>query len=460
MANISVTGIATGLPSDLVDKLVAVQQQPLNALADKKVQQQTRLKAVQDLNAALLAMKTAMDGLNDPAAFQTRKATSSDTSFVTVTADTTAAKGTYTVSNVVLAARDQKRHTLGVADRTAPLGSGTFAFTYAGGTEQQVTISGGETLDDLVGKINDLNAGVEAHIVNDGSSDYLVLSGNDTGAANTITITPNTTITGFEAVDFTDTGTEQDASFQLDGLTISGADNTFSDSVTGLTINLNQATSGESLTLTVAQDDAAVSAKVQAFVTAYNKVATLLDSHTQYDTDTGSHSILFGDSTVRSLQFQLRRIITTPPDGLTGNYTTLAALGITSDSKTGTLSVDSAKLSTALNTDFAGVGKLFYADTDAGTEGYAAQMSTYLDAMTNAADGLLTGKSSAIQARIKSLDSQISSTQRSVDIASERIRKQFADLETLVSELQSKTSGPLQSLLSLVNSSSSSSSGN
>jgi flagellar capping protein FliD len=80
--------------------------------------------------------------------------------------------------------------------------------------------------------------------------------------------------------------------------------------------------------------------------------------------------------------------------------------------------------------------------------------------MTNAADGLLTGKSSAIQARIKSLDSQIASTQRSVDIASERIRKQFADLETLVSELQSKTSGPLQSLLSLVNSSSSSSSGN
>lgn len=460
MANISVGGLATGLPSDLVDQLVAAQQQPLNRLADKKVTQQTRLQAVQDLNAALLSMKSAMEGLDSPEAFQGRTATSSDAAFVTVSADTTAAKGAYTVTDVVLAASDQVRHTAGVADRTAPLASGTFAFTYAGGTEQQVVISGGETLEDLVTKINDLSSGVTAHIVNDGSSDYLVLSGDDTGAANTISITPNTTITGFEAVDFTDTGTEQDASFKLDGLTVTGNGNTFTNTVSGLTIDLKQATSGESVTLTVGQDGASVQSKVQAFVDAYNKVATTLQAHTQYDTDTGQHSILFGDATVRSLQYQLRRIISTPVEGLSGTYTTLAELGVTTDSKTGTLSLSTAKLQTAIDTDFAGVGKLFYSDSGAGTEGYAAQMATYLDAMTNAADGLLKGKTSAIEDRIKALDSQIASTQRSVDIASERIRKQFANLETLVSDLQSKTSGPIQSLLNLVNSGSSGSSGN
>jgi flagellar hook-associated protein 2 len=459
MANITVGGIATGLPSDLVDKLVQAEQAPLNRLADKKVAQQTRLQAVQDLNSALLTMQTAMEGLDAPESFQVHTAASSDTGFVAVSADTTAATGTYTVTDVVLAGADQKRHTAGVASRTDPLASGTFAFTYAGGTEQQVVISGGETLDDLVTKINDLNAGVTAHIVNDGSSDYLVLSGNDTGAANTIDITSNTTITGFEAVDFTDTGTERDASFKLDGLTVTGTDNTFTGTVEGLTIDLKQATAGESVTLTVAQDGGAVQDKVQAFVDAYNQVASLLQAHTQYDTDNGQHSVLFGDATVRSLQFQLRKIISTPVEGLSGTYTTLAELGVTTDSKTGTLSLSTSKLQTAIDTDFTGVGKLFYSDSSGGTEGYAAQMATYLDAMTNAADGLMKGKTSAIEDRITALDDQIASTQRAVDLASERIRKQFANLETLVSDLQSKTSGPLQALLNLTGSSSSSSSG-
>jgi len=451
MPNISVGGLATGLPSDLVDKLIAVQQQPLNRLADKKLAQQTRLQAVQNLDAALLSMKSAMEGLDDADAFQTRTATSSDNAFVTLAADTTATKGAYTVTNVVLAGRDQKRHTAGVASRTDPLASGTFAFTYAGGTEQQVTLSGGETLDDLVGKINDLDAGVTAHVVNDGTSDYLVLSGDDTGAGKTITVTPNTTITGFEAVDFTDTGTEQDASFDLDGLTVTGSGNTFTGVLTGVTIDLQKATSGESITLTVDQDGAAVQGKIQAFVDAYNQVASLLQTHTRYDKDTGGHSVLFGDPTVRSLQFQLRSMISSPVEGLSGTYTTLAELGITTDAKTGTLSLDTSKLQKAIDTDFDGVGKLFYADSGAGTEGYAAQMVTYLDAMTNAADGVMKGKTSAIEDRITALDDQIASTQRAVDMASERIRKQFANLETLVSDLQSKTSGPIQSLLNLVN---------
>lgn len=457
MANITVGGLATGLPADLVDKLIQVEQQPLNRLADKKIAQQTRLKAVQDLNAALLTMKGAMEGLDSGDAFKARTATSSDPAFVTVSADTSAAKGTYTVTDVVLAARDQKRLTVGVADRTDPLASGTFAFTYAGGAEQQVVISGGETLEDLVTKINDLDAGVTAHIINDGSSDYLVLSGDDTGAANTIAVTSNTTITGFEAVDFTDTGTESDASFKIDGLTITGTDNTFSGVLSGVTIDLKQATAGESLTLTVEQDAAAVQDKVQAFVDAYNKVATILQEHTKYDTDTGQHTVLFGDPAVRGLQSQLRRIISTPVAGLSGTYTTLAELGITTDATTGTLTLDETQLQTALDTDFTGVGRLFYADADAGTEGYAAQMAAYLESVTNAADGLMKGKTSAIEDRIRALDDQIASTQRAVDLASERIRKQFTDLEKLVSDLQSKTSGPLQSLLNLVNSGSSSS---
>ena len=464
MADITVQGLASGLPADLVDKLVALEQQPLTRLADQKIQQQTRLQAVQDLNAKLLSLKSAMEGLDARADFRVRTATSSDTGFVTVTPTGEAPVGTYTITDVVLAQNDQKRHSAGVADRTDPLAAGTFAFTYGGGTEQQVSISGGETLDDLVSKINDLNAGVSATIINDGTSDYLVLSGEDTGAANTIQITANTTIAGFEAPDFTDTSTEQDASFSLDGLTITGSNNDFTSSVTGLSIHLAGATTpSDQVTVTVARDTQTLKDRITTFVDEYNKVATLLQSHNAYDVDTGAHTVLFGDATVRTLQYQMRSMLTTPVSGLSGTYTTLAELGITTNAKDGTLEVDQTKLDAAMAADFDGVGQLFYDDPDAGVMGYAAQFADYLGDVTNSSTGLMQGKTNSIEARIKAMDEQIQSTQRRVDIASQRIRTQFANLEKLIADLNSQTNGALQTLQNLsstpITSSSSSSSG-
>jgi flagellar hook-associated protein 2 len=449
MADITFTGLASGIPPDLVDKLVELQQAPLNRLADQKIEQQTRLQAVQDLNARLLTMKAAMEALDGASDFQARQAASSDTDFVTVSASGAADRGTYTVTDVVLAAGDQKRHTAGVASKTDPLASGTFAFTYAGGTEQQVTISGGETLQDLVGKINDLDAGVHAGIINDGTQDYLVLTGDDTGAGKTMAITANTTITGFEAVDFTDTETEQDASFTIDGLAVTGASNTFANVLEGVTIDLEQATSGESITLSITQDTDTVVQKVKDFVAAYNDVAAALEAHTKYDADTGQRTVLFGDSAVRGIQFKLRDMLVSRVEGLSGTYTTLAELGITTDTATGTLEVDDTKLKAAVDSDFEGIGKLFYEDTAGGTTGYAAQLVSYLETVTDAATGMMPGKESAITAQIKALDRQIETTQRRVDLASERIRNQFVSLETLISELDSQTSGALQTLQNL-----------
>jgi len=68
-------GLASGLPADLVDKLVEIQNRPIQRLESRKVQVQNRLSAVQDLNAKLLTMKTAMEALDTPADFNVRSAT-------------------------------------------------------------------------------------------------------------------------------------------------------------------------------------------------------------------------------------------------------------------------------------------------------------------------------------------------------------------------------------------------
>ncbi|MBI5137097.1 MAG: flagellar filament capping protein FliD [Nitrospirae bacterium] len=449
MAEITFSGLASGLPADLVDKLVAIQKQPLNALAGRKVEVQTRLAAVQDLNAKLLSMKSAMEGLDAAADYQPRSATSSNTTFATVTASSNASAGSYSLSNIVLADNNQLRLTTGVVSKTDPLASGTFAFTYAGGTEKQVVISGGESMVDLAEDINALGTGVAATIINDGSRDHLVLTGADTGAAKTIAVTVNTTLTGFESADFTTVSTAANASFTLDGMPVSGLSNTFTTAIEGVTINLVKATAGETVALSVQADTSAVKTKIKSFVDAYNTVASLLHAHSQYDKDTGRHTVLFADSAVRGIESQMRRIITTPVSGLTGTYTTLAELGITTSTADGTLSINDSKLSTALSSDFNGVGKLFYAAT--ATQGYAKQFVDYLGSVTSTADGVMNGKEVSINKRIDALDRQIERTQQRLSITEARIRAQYASLETLISNMNSSTSGALQSLQNLVN---------
>lgn len=450
MQEITFSGLASGLPSDLVDRLVELQQRPLTRLADRRISEQTRLSAVQDFNARLLTMKSSMEALDAPADFQSRIASSSDDSFVSFSASGTAALGTYSVTNVTLADNHQLRQAAGVASRTTPLSGGTFAFTYGTGTEQQVTLAGGETLDDLVTKINDLNVGVNATVINDGTSDYLVLTGNDTGAANSVVVTANTTLLGFESVDFTTTSTASDASFQLDGLTITGASNDFTTAVDGLTINLNKATAGETLDLTVSKDSDTLINQVQAFVDAYNGVAEIIDVHSQFDVDSGRRTVLFGDSSIRSIESQMRRLITTPVSGLSGPYTTLAELGVTTQTADGSLVLDRAVLQKAIDADSEGVAKVFYEDTNTGVTGLSKQFVDYLDQVTDGVTGLMQGKIDSIDISMKALDRQIQSTQRQVDIISERIRGQFASLEVLISNMQSNSNGALASLGALV----------
>jgi flagellar hook-associated protein 2 len=444
MPEISFGGLASGLPADLVDKLIEIQQRPLQRLESKKVEIQTRLNAVQGLNARLLTMKTAMEELSTPADFNVRTATSSDDTFAAVTASAGAAVGSYAISNVVLADNDQLRLTTGVTSKNDPLAGGTFAFTYAGGAEQQITITGGETMGDLATKINALNAGVGATIINDGTSDYLVLTGNDTGLANSIAVTVSTTLTGFEAADFTSVSTAADASFNLDGLAVTSASNTVTGAVEGVTINLKQATAGETINLAVNKDSDGLKEKVQSFIDAYNGVATLISQQSQYDPISGARSVLFGDPAVRGIQTQMRRMISEPIAGLTGTYTTLAELGITSKVSNGTLELDETKLTTAIDTDFDGVGKLFYDNTT--TQGYGKQFLDYLTDVTDSTTGFISSKEDSINSQVKTLDRQIEATQRRLEKIEQRIRFQFSSMENLVNNLNGNSAGAIQSL--------------
>jgi flagellar hook-associated protein 2 len=109
-----------------------------------------------------------------------------------------------------------------------------------------------------------------------------------------------------------------------------------------------------STTLSVSQDTTSTINNVQAFATQYNQLIDLIDKDTAYNASTKSGGILLGDSTIQDLESRLRSFIAAPAPGVSGQYTTLASLGISTGAPgaavgtTNHLNVDTTALTNAL----------------------------------------------------------------------------------------------------------------
>jgi flagellar hook-associated protein 2 len=127
--------------------------------------------------------------------------------------------------------------------------------------------------------------------------------------------------------------------------------------------------------LVVSQDTAAVKSGVTAFVKAYNDLDKAIKDMTGYNPETKQAGVLQGDFTTQSVQSQLRRMMGAPITGLSGALSNLGQVGISFD-KTGQLSLDSAKLSKAIDNNFNDIAGLFSALGTATDSGVSFVSST------------------------------------------------------------------------------------
>src|SRR5947207_6833709 len=96
---ISIGGIASGLDTNsIIDQLVALEKQPLNILQAKRDSVVAQQTALQTFNTKILAFLSAVDKVRDNGDVIARKATSSNTGVLAVTADGTAAPGTTSIT--------------------------------------------------------------------------------------------------------------------------------------------------------------------------------------------------------------------------------------------------------------------------------------------------------------------------------------------------------------------------
>lgn len=454
MPVITSPGLGSGLDvNGLVTKLIAVEQQPLAALATKEASFQAKLSAFGSLKGALSSLQTAAQALTSASTFSGMSASVSDTSVLTASADTSAAGGTYDIAVSKLA----KGHTVrsNVDFGTDTFDSGTLRITIGSGTPVDVDLTSVTNLSGVRDAINLKNAGVGASIINDGTADRLVVVSNATGSSGAITIEAPTTngdgtrrLTDLVSANLVEVQPAQNAELTVNGLAISRASNTITDVIAGVTLNLGKAdvTTPPSAKLTVARNSTSVKTSIDAFVSAYNAAAKMLRDASAYNAASKQGSILTGDSAVRNIQSLLSSNVQTQLNGLGGGIATLSDIGIAVQ-KDGSLSVNSTTLLAALGDSKKDVASLF-TSTTTGNKGIAVRFNEALTAVIGAS-GPIASRTEGIGASIKDIGKRREALTLRVASIEKRYRAQFTALDTLISNMQQTSTYLTQQLASL-----------
>jgi flagellar hook-associated protein 2 len=391
MATITSTGVGSGLDiNGLLTKLMAAESTPLTLLDKKEAGLQAKISAFGSLQGALSAFQGSVSPLNSLAKFQALSATSADSTVYTASGFPSAAPGSYSIE-VTQLAQAHKLASSAFTNATDVVGTGSLTFqfgTFSAGVfsvnsakaAQTVTINSSQnTLAGIRDAVNTAKVGVTATILNDGTGNKLIFTSNDTGAANSLKITvadtsdvSNTDNAGLSRLAYdpngvlgngknlTETVVAQNALLNVDGIVgISKASNTVTDVIQGVTLNLlKKSAAGVPATLTVSRDVSSVQSAVANFVKAYNDLNKAVADLTKYDPVTKKGAVLQGDNSARSIINQVRQQLNRTLTGLTGSYTSLSQIGVSFQTD-GTLALDSAKLSTALSTNFNDIAGLF-----------------------------------------------------------------------------------------------------
>ncbi|WP_091849645.1 flagellar filament capping protein FliD [Marinobacter segnicrescens] len=374
---ISSLGVGSGvLTSDLVDQLVAAERKPTETRLTQKTQQtEALLSAYGKLRSAVTELRLPMRQLSSPDNLKAFSASSSNDDIGVSVDATKASRGTYSVEVTSLASAQALASQTVFADRDATsVGQGELQLS-VGDKITNITIdSSNDTLQGLANAINESDAGVSAGVIDTGSGYQLVLSADETGTANAVSIS----VTGDTGGTDTDneglsrfafnTGMDADAGLQetiaasdavmkVNGVEVTRSTNTFENVIDGLTFDIKA--EGTS-TIKVSQDLGAVADRVQGFVDKFNGLQSTIDSLAGFNAEAGVGSLLTGDSTVRGVQNQLRSILTRVVPGMeNASVRSLADVGITTDWETGGLEFDRAKFEEQLKANPDDVTALF-----------------------------------------------------------------------------------------------------
>ncbi|MCL1050708.1 flagellar filament capping protein FliD [Shewanella abyssi] len=440
-------GIGSGMDiNGIVSALVQAESAPKVAKFDAdEGKLSTEISAMGTLKSALTAFQDSLEKLTDPDTFIARKVKLSNNDFISATADANAVAGSYKVE-VEQLAESQKLGSAPVADATAALGEGSLTFG-VDGADFSIDVVAGDSLETVMQKINDAedNVGVTATIINGDNGPQLVMTSDKTGTDKLITVTAADTDGGTGLVDtftMTELSAAKDAVLYVDGLKVTSSSNTVEDVITGVSITISDADLSKSTQLTVSADTASVEKSVEAFVESYNALMETVSNLSGYDADTKKAGVLQGDSMIRSIQSQLRGVLSSSFDSEDG-ATMLANIGVKTTQQ-GTLEIDDEILKTALENDMTQIKDMFSAEDT----GLAARLDGLVETYVQTG-GTIDSRDETLDNQILRITESREQLARKMGSYEARLLKQFNAMDLIVANLSAQSADLATRLASL-----------
>ena len=285
---ITSAGVGSGLDVEgIVSGLMELERRPLTRLDTKESTYQSKLSAYGTVKSYLSTLQTAATSLATASTFTGKSASVSDSTVLSAAASSTAAAGSYSINVTQLAKYHAVRSNTNYAVSTETFNTGTLSISVGGGTAVDVPITGANnTLAGISQAINEADAGVSASVINDGSTNRLVLTSKTSGSVGAISVVASDdgsggthALTQLQNAGLFEIQTADNAQFTVNGLAITRSSNTVTDVVEGLTLNLTKGTGASpgQATVTIATNTAATTTAIEGFVKAYNAAVEYLN---------------------------------------------------------------------------------------------------------------------------------------------------------------------------------------
>ncbi len=427
MSPVTISGLASGLDTEsIIANLMKIERAPRARMELQQGQAKARETALRDILGKLEAVSNAADSLQSAGLWaDTQTVRSSAPESVSVRRLSGTGPGGYQVSVSQLARAEQRTYafTQSAAPSTLTVGG------------RKIELGANATLSDAVTAINaDLATGVYAVAV----SGRLVLSSRQTGAASTI----NASGAGIEE----ETAKRKaglDAEYSVDGVAGSSASNVITNAIPGLELTLGAVTPGAAISVgNPAPNTEAISSQVKAFVGAYNAAVDAIRNRLTEKRVPGAESqadankgVLFGDTALNGLLSQLRQTVSESGVAALGISTGAPSATVTSssDSVIGHLTLDEAKLSAALESDPAGTRTKL-----TGKKGLGERLDKILEPNLGSR-GSLSERLSSVAAESSRIGDAMSALDTRLEMREERLRIQFAMMESALSKAKTES---------------------
>ncbi len=427
MADLYISGLTGKIDTGtMIDSIMQVKSQPLQVFAQKKAVLQTKSASLSNLLGALRDFQETLNFI-DTSKFAQKKATVSDANILSANASNSAPNISMNISVLKLAQTEIRASSQGVSSlNTAFSSSGTLTINYrtsdTASESFQIDYSAGDTLNDLVNKINSSQTKVKASVYYTGN-DYRLMLAEAYPADSSL----ETTDTDFvinasglpsELGDLSDTiQNAQNAEIKIGNstTTIKSTTNTFTQLVSGLDVTVKTTGTAQ---ITISDDYSNIDSTLDKIASSYNSVVSLVN------TLTGKGAQFQGDSSVNQIK-----------NSLLGAIQPLFNAGLINYSdKDGTISINKDRLNALKSSDISNVQSL---------------VEQTVSNLKNTVDGRITSLSTLVSttdSQIQKLDEQISYMQQRLQKEEERLRKEFAQLESFITKMD-EISTRLQSFI-------------